>query len=123
MRTRLLLLNTILRTSPTVTVQNKRPLVTAEVRKVFELPTVVTEDAKSLESLQRKINSCTSNLEMYDIDTSNCDLIFILLCFDKLPALTVTFWEQTFVDKTIIRKWSHLNDFLYERFRTLRVGV
>ena len=33
--------------------QNKRALVTAEVRKLFELPTVVNECAKSLEMLHR----------------------------------------------------------------------
>ena len=99
--------------------QNKRALVTAEARKLFELPTVAAENAKDLEILHRKINSCTSNLEMYGIDTSNWDLIFILLCSDKLPASTVTLWEQTLVDKTAIPKWSHFNEFLYERFRTL----
>ena len=56
---------------------------------------------------------------MYDIDTTNWGLIFILLCSDKLPASTVTLWEQTLADKTSIPKWSHLNDFLYKRFRTL----
>ena len=56
---------------------------------------------------------------MHDIDTTNLQLIFILLCSDKLPAATVTLWEQTLADKTSIPKWSHLNDFLYERFRTL----
>ena len=73
--------------------QNKRALVTAEIPKIFELPTVVSENAKALESLHRKINSCTSNLQMYGIDTTNWDLIFILLCSDKLPASTVTLWE------------------------------
>ena len=56
---------------------------------------------------------------MYGIDTTNWDLIFILLCSDKLPACTVTLWEQTLSDKTAKPKWSQLNDFLYERFRTL----
>ena len=56
---------------------------------------------------------------MYGSDTSNWDLIFILLCSDKLPASTVTLCEQTLADKTAIPKWSHLKGFLYERFRTL----
>ena len=56
---------------------------------------------------------------MYNIDTTNWDLIYILLCSDKLPAATVTLWEQTFAAKTSVPKWSHLNDFPYERFRTL----
>ena len=34
-------------------IQIKRALVRAEVRKLFEIPTVVSEDAKSLESLLR----------------------------------------------------------------------
>ena len=92
--------------------QNKRALVTAEARKLFQLLTVATENTKDLEILHRKINSCTSNLEMYGIDTSNWDLIFILLCSDKLPASTVTLWEQTLADKTANPKWSHFNEFL-----------
>ena len=55
------------------------------------------------------MNSCISNLTMFEIDIANWDLIFILLCSDC----------QTLSDKTSIPKWSHLNEFLYERFRTL----
>ena len=58
---------------------------------------------------------------MYGIDTSNWGLIFIVLCSDKLPASTVTLWEQTLADKTITPKRSHLNDSLYERFRTFEL--
>ena len=50
---------------------------------------------------------------------TNWDLIFIHLCSVKLPESTVTLWEQILADKTSIPKSSHLNDFLYERFRTL----
>ena len=54
--------------------QNNRALVTAEVHKLFELPTVVTENAEDFELLRRKINSCSSNFQMYGIDTSELEL-------------------------------------------------
>ena len=81
----------------------------ASLSKVMELPDGSVEYGQP----------CTSNLQMYGIDTTNWDLIFILLCSDKLPACTVTLWEQTLSDKTAIPKRSHLNDFLYKRFRAL----
>lgn len=58
-------------------------------------------------------------LRIYDIDVDSWDPIFVFLCSNRLPDSTLTMWEHTLSDKTYIPKWSDLDKFLSNRYRTL----
>ncbi|XP_075158044.1 uncharacterized protein LOC142231314 [Haematobia irritans] len=69
--------------------------------------------------LPKRINSCISLLELYEIDVGGWDPIFVFVCSNCLPNSTLTLWEQTLPDKTVIPKWEKMDNFLTDRHRTL----
>ncbi|XP_065356165.1 uncharacterized protein LOC135950558 [Calliphora vicina] len=99
--------------------ENRRVQVNSQLRILFNLPNLESESAKSIQYLQRDINSCISILRLHRIDVDSWDPIFVFLCTNKLPDSTLTLWEQGLVDKTSIPKWSDLDLFLTNRYRTL----
>ncbi|KAM7356671.1 uncharacterized protein ACRADG_002324 [Cochliomyia hominivorax] len=98
---------------------NRRVLVNGQLKILFNLQTVNSESGKSLKLLQRDINSCIANLKIHNIDVASWDPIFVFLCTNKLPETTLTLWEHQLRDKTSIPKWSELDEFLTNRYRTL----
>ncbi|XP_061389909.1 uncharacterized protein LOC133325099 [Musca vetustissima] len=99
--------------------ENKRVLVNEQLKILFSLPSIPTENAASLKRIQRDINGCISTLNLYSIDVNSWNPIFIFLCSNCLPDSTLTLWEQTLTDKAIIPQWSELDRFLTNRHRTL----
>lgn len=99
--------------------ENKRILVNGQLRKLFDLKSITHESGTALESFQRDINSCLSNLKLYKVDVSSWDPILVYFCSSRLPESTITLWEHTLVDKTAIPTWNDLDNFLTNRYRTL----
>ncbi|XP_046811894.1 uncharacterized protein LOC111689220, partial [Lucilia cuprina] len=99
--------------------ENRRVLVNGQLKILFSLQTLNSESGKAIKNLQREINSCITILSLYQIDVSSWDPIFVFICTSKLPENTLTLWEQELKDKTSIPKWSELDTFLTNRFRTL----
>ncbi|XP_075167783.1 uncharacterized protein LOC142239930 [Haematobia irritans] len=99
--------------------ENKRILVNIQLKSLFNLSNINSESSVTLKGLQRDINGCISLLELYGIDVESWDPIFVFVCCNKLPDVTLTLWEQTLEDKTQLPKWSDLNSFLTNRHRTL----
>ncbi|XP_075150976.1 uncharacterized protein LOC142225089 [Haematobia irritans] len=99
--------------------ENKRVLVNAQLKILFGLSPIQAESGASLKRLQRDINACISMLKLYDIDVDSWGPIFVHICSARLPDVTLTLWEQTLEDKTVIPEWSSLDSFLTNRHRTL----
>ncbi|XP_059221682.1 uncharacterized protein LOC131996219 [Stomoxys calcitrans] len=99
--------------------ENRRILVNGQLKVLFNLPSISKESASALKQLQRDLTSCISALELCDIDVRGWDPLFVFLCSNRLPESTLTLWEQGLADKTAIPKWSDLDSFLTNRYRTL----
>ncbi|XP_073831801.1 uncharacterized protein [Musca autumnalis] len=99
--------------------ENKRILVNSQLKLLFNLESVKNESAEEIKRLQRDINNCIVALKLHEINIDSWDPIFVFLCSTKLPAHTLTLWEQTVRNKTEIPKWSDLDDFLTSRFQSL----
>ncbi|XP_075150784.1 uncharacterized protein LOC142224892 [Haematobia irritans] len=99
--------------------ENKRVLVNIQLKTLFSLPVITSESGSALKKLQRDINTCISLLQLYEVRTDTWDPIFTFICSNRLPDSTLTLWEQTLSDKTVIPKWSELDAFLTNRHRTL----
>ncbi|XP_075157647.1 uncharacterized protein LOC142230914 [Haematobia irritans] len=99
--------------------ENKRVLVNGQLRTLFNLPSCTSESANGIKTLQRDISACISALSLYDIDIASWDPIFVYICSNRLPSLTLTLWEQTITDKASIPKWKELDTFLTSRYQTL----
>ncbi|XP_075163319.1 uncharacterized protein LOC142235952 [Haematobia irritans] len=99
--------------------ENKRVLVNEQLKTLFNLSAICSESASSIKGLQRDINACISTLRVHKIDIESWNPIFVFLCSNCLPDSTLTLWEQTLNDKTCIPKWSELDEFLTNRYRTL----
>lgn len=99
--------------------ENKRVLINGQLKTLFNLQNIPTESSSSLKKIQRDINACISALKLFDIDVQSWNPIFVFVCSNRLPDLTLTLWEQTLNDKTTIPDWSDLDSFLTNRHRTL----
>ncbi|XP_059221697.1 uncharacterized protein LOC131996228 [Stomoxys calcitrans] len=99
--------------------ENKRVLINIQLKKLFGLSAISNESASNIKILQRDINSCISLLKLYEVDVDSWDPIFVFVCSNCLPNVTLTLWEQTLSDKSCIPKWSKLDSFLTNRHRTL----
>ncbi|XP_051864162.1 uncharacterized protein LOC127566222 [Drosophila albomicans] len=101
--------------------ENKRFLITSQLKILFNLSTVTQESGAAIKELQSTIQRCLTALEHSDISVcspvANCILVF--LCSSKLPKLTLSLWEQSLVDKAKIPAWQDMSTFLNERCRTL----
>lgn len=86
---------------------------------LFNLPRCTQESSGAIKQLQRSINNCISALQLYAIDIRTWDAIFVYLCSTRLPDQSLSLWEQSVSEKTEIPKWSDLDIFLTDRFRTL----
>lgn len=98
---------------------NHKVLVNNQIRTVLNLPYIKSESATDIKRLQNSINTCISSLKVYDIVVESWDPLFVLICTDRLPEASLNLWEQSLSDKTSIPKWSQLDTFLSDRYRTL----
>ncbi|XP_075150652.1 uncharacterized protein LOC142224750 [Haematobia irritans] len=99
--------------------ENKRVLVNIQLKNLFAIPAISSESGAALKKLQRDMNTCISLLKKHDIQVDTWDPIFTFICSNRLPDSTLTLWEQTLSDKTIIPKWSEMDLFLTNRHKTL----
>ncbi|XP_075162489.1 uncharacterized protein LOC142235120 [Haematobia irritans] len=99
--------------------ENQRVLVNIQLKNLFGLPPITSESGTALKKLQRDMNTCISLLKQYNIQVDTWDPIFTFICSNRLPDSTLTLWEQTLSDKTVIPKWAELDDFLTNRHKTL----
>lgn len=89
--------------------ENKRVLVNLQLKILFNLPSITVESAISIKTLQREFNACVTSLQMYNIDVKTWDPIFVFICCQRLQETTLTVWEQTLNDKTVLPEWSSLD--------------
>ncbi|XP_055846062.1 uncharacterized protein LOC129912000 [Episyrphus balteatus] len=101
------------------TYENTRILVNNQVKNIFNLPTVHEESAKSIRTLQSKINDSLAALKAHQVDTTNWDPILVFACCNRLPKTTLSLWEQSLEDPTKVPTWNKLDKFLNSRFQTL----
>ncbi|XP_065368805.1 uncharacterized protein LOC135961239 [Calliphora vicina] len=99
--------------------ENKRMQINAQLKTLFNLPSVSTMCSASIRILQRKINCCIANLNSLEIDTDNWDPIFIYLCLTKLPRETRREFERTLHDCSEMPSWTDLDLFLTNTFKEL----
>ncbi|XP_062122497.1 uncharacterized protein LOC133836179 [Drosophila sulfurigaster albostrigata] len=101
--------------------ENKRLLITSQLKILFNLSTVTQESGAAIKELQSTIQRCLTALEHSDISVCSpfADCILVFLCSAKLPKLTLSLWEQSLVDKARIPAWQDMSTFLNERYRTL----
>ncbi|GBP08768.1 hypothetical protein EVAR_100644_1 [Eumeta japonica] len=99
--------------------ENRRVLVNGQLKTLFNLASITSETGTALKQLQRDINSCISVLKLYDIPVESWDPVFVFICSNRLPDITLTLWEQGLENKTNIPTWSELDAFLTNRYRTL----
>ncbi|XP_062121681.1 uncharacterized protein LOC133835668 [Drosophila sulfurigaster albostrigata] len=101
--------------------ENKRLLITSQLKILFNLSTVTQESGAAIKELQSTIQRCLTALEHSDISVCGpfADCILVFLCSSKLPKLTLSLWEQSLVDKAKIPAWQDMSTFLNERYRTL----
>ncbi|XP_060665547.1 uncharacterized protein LOC132797785 [Drosophila nasuta] len=101
--------------------ENKRLLITSQLKILFNLSTVSQESGAAIKELHGTIQRCLTALDHSDISVSRpfADCILVFLCSSKLPKLTLSLWEQSLVDKTKIPAWQDMSTFLNERYRTL----
>ncbi|XP_060665574.1 uncharacterized protein LOC132797817 [Drosophila nasuta] len=101
--------------------ENKRLLITSQLKILFNLSTVTQESGAAIKELQSTIQRCLTALEHSDISVCSpfADCILVFLCSSKLPKLTLSLWEQSLVDKAKIPAWQDMSTFLNERYRTL----
>ncbi|XP_051864327.1 uncharacterized protein LOC127566342 [Drosophila albomicans] len=101
--------------------ENKRLLITSQLKILFNLSTVSQESGAAIKELHGTIQRCLTALDHSDISVSSpfADCILVFLCSSKLPKLTLSLWEQSLVDKSKIPAWQDMSTFLNERYRTL----
>ncbi|XP_065355424.1 uncharacterized protein LOC135949900 [Calliphora vicina] len=99
--------------------ENKRMQINAQLKTLFNLPYVNVQCGVAIRKLQRKINSCISNLNTLDIDTDNWDPIFVYLCSSKLPKETLEDFEKTLRDSSNIPCWTEMDIFLTNTYKGL----
>ncbi|XP_037826545.1 uncharacterized protein LOC119614493 [Lucilia sericata] len=99
--------------------ENRRMQINAQLKTLFNLPTVSTMCSASIRKLQRKINCCIANLNSLEIDTDNWDPIFVYLCLSKLPKETRREFEKTLNDSAEMPPWTNLDVFLTNTFKEL----
>lgn len=99
--------------------ENKRMQINAQLKTLFNLPTVNTMCSTSIRKLQRKINCCISNLNSLNIDTDNWDPIFVYLCSTRLPKETRREFEKTLRDCAEMPSWTDLDSFLTNTYKEL----
>ncbi|GBP97706.1 hypothetical protein EVAR_69964_1 [Eumeta japonica] len=99
--------------------ENKRVLVNAQLKSLFNIRPVTKETGSDLRRLQRTINDCITNLRLLNIDAASWDIIFVYICSTCLPDTTLSLWEQSLPHSTNLPTWKELDEFLTSRFHTL----
>lgn len=99
--------------------ENKRLLVSSQLNMLFSLSKIDIESCDEIKNIQRSINSCISALKSYKVDINSWDPIFIHICANRLPEITLSIWEQSITNRTELQKWSQMDNFLTNRYQTL----
>ncbi|XP_065356196.1 uncharacterized protein LOC135950589 [Calliphora vicina] len=99
--------------------ENKRVLINAQLKILFNLSPVTKESGPNIKRIQRTINDCVTNLTLLDIRTDNWDVIFVFVCSISLPDLTLNLWEQSLRDSSDLPTWKQMDAFLTARYQTL----
>ncbi|XP_075150742.1 uncharacterized protein LOC142224843 [Haematobia irritans] len=99
--------------------ENKRVLVNAQLKILFNLAPVLKESGPSIKQLQRTMSDCITNLSLLGIDTKNWDVVFVFICSTRLPEVTLGHWEQSQGSSSDLPKWETMDKFLTARYQTL----
>ncbi|XP_037821303.1 uncharacterized protein LOC119610239 [Lucilia sericata] len=99
--------------------ENKEVLLNAQLKLLFSLTPIQKESGNSINTLQRTINDCITNLSMLDIETDKWDVIFVYLCSTCLPDVTLDLWKQHHRSTNGLPTWKQMNEFLTSRYQTL----
>ena len=99
--------------------ENKRILVTQQLKNLFNINCIQNENCVSIRNLQYTVNDSLSILETYKIPIKEWDPILVHLVSTKLPDETLRAWEDSLQDYTEVPKWTELDDFLSRRLKML----
>ena len=70
--------------------ENKRVLINAQLKILFNISAVIRETGPNLKNLQRTINDCITNLSLLNVNTDSWHVIFVYICSTKLPDNTLS---------------------------------
>ena len=99
--------------------ENKRVLINAQLKILFNISAVIRETGPNLKNLQRTINDCITNLSLLNVNTDSWHVIFVYICSTKLPDNTLSLWEQSLKRDANMPKWDEMDKFLTARYQTL----
>ena len=99
--------------------ENKRILVTQQLKKLFNISSIPNEQCSSIRNLQYTVNDSLSILQTYKIPTKDWDPILIHLVSSKLPDETLRSWEDSLQNYSEVPKWTELDEFLSKRLKML----
>lgn len=101
------------------TYDNPRMLVNNQLKILFGLQFLETENSSGLKNIRRGVNSCLLALRTFKVSTSDWDPFIVFMCVQRLPRPVVSLWEQTIKDKCALFTWGELDEFLLNRIQTL----
>lgn len=98
---------------------NKRVLLDAQLRVLFNQPRTVRDDADSIKTLLDTTMECLYSIQNLGIATVDWDPIMIYLITQRLSPGSLQLWEQGLTGCDSLPKYRDLTDFLERRYRTL----
>ncbi|XP_017492540.1 PREDICTED: uncharacterized protein LOC108380658, partial [Rhagoletis zephyria] len=99
--------------------ENKQMLADNQLKTLFSLPAVNSENSEAIQRIQTTINDCLSSLNSLGVPVANWDPILIYFCSTKLPEETLSLWEHSLKSRKELPLWSHMNEFLTSRYEVL----
>ncbi|XP_036346477.1 uncharacterized protein LOC118755759 [Rhagoletis pomonella] len=96
--------------------ENRRLLVDNQLKTLFNIQPIQSENGEKIQAIQTTINNCLSTLKSNGVPTENWDPILIHLCSSKLPDETLALWEQSLDSRKELPLWSEMNKFLTTRY-------
>lgn len=100
--------------------ENKRVLITAQMKILFNIPSIARESGPNIKKLQRTINDCITNLKLLNVTPEKLyHALFVYVCSTKLPDHTLSLWEETVKRDADMPQWDEMDKFLSSRYHTL----
>ncbi|XP_067620476.1 uncharacterized protein [Eurosta solidaginis] len=99
--------------------ENRRILVDNQLKTLFNIQPVTSENGERIQYVQTTINNCLSTLQANGVSTANWDPMLVYLCSSKLPDETLALWEQSLNSRKELPLWSELDQFLTTRYEVV----
>lgn len=101
--------------------ENKRLLVTNQLKILFSLQSISHESGAAIKDMQNTIQGCLTALEQSEVYSESpfSNSILVFMFSSKLPKQTLSLWEQSIQSQVDLPTWEDFNAFLVQRYRTL----